>query len=214
MSFKTLFLDLDGTLYPHNNGIWEHISARMNEYMVTNLGFDEQQVSEIREQYFLKYGSTLSGLMANDEVDPTEFLAYVHVVPIDQFIQPDPKLQKILSEIPQPKWILTNSDTPHATRVLNALGIFDLFEGILDITIMGYKNKPNPIVFRKALEFSGGLNASDSLFVDDIPKNVAAAKQLGWKTILVSEQANHGSADHRIEHIHQLGIILAEVENG
>jgi len=214
MSFKTLFLDLDGTLYPHNNGIWEQISARMNEYMVTNLGFEAQRVSEIREQYFLEYGTTLSGLMANDKVDPKEFLAYVHDVPIGQFIQPDLNLEKILSEIPQPKWILTNSDTPHATRVLNALGIFDLFEGILDITIMGYKNKPNPAVFQEALVFSGGLKASDSLFVDDIPKNVASAKQLGWQTILVGEQVNEGVADHQIEHIHQLGTILAEVGNG
>ena len=133
---------------------------------------------------------------------------------LGDFIEPDKKLRKILLQIPQPKWILTNSETPHATRVLNALGIFDLFEGILDITIMGYKNKPNPIVFHKALEFSGGLKASDALFVDDIPKNVAAAKQLGWQTILVGEHPNNGDADHHIEHIHQLGIILAEVGHG
>ena len=85
MSFTTLFLDLDGTLYPHNNGIWEQISARMNEYMITNLGFDDHTVSKVREQYFLKYGTTLSGLMANDDLDPTEFLAYVHDVPIGRF---------------------------------------------------------------------------------------------------------------------------------
>ncbi|MEN8241374.1 MAG: pyrimidine 5'-nucleotidase [Chloroflexota bacterium] len=214
MSFKTLFLDLDGTLYPHNNGIWEQISVRMNKYMTTYLGFDDQQVSKIREQYFHKYGTTLRGLMATTEIDPKEYLAYVHDIRIGDYIKPDLKLKKILSEIPQPKWILTNADTPHATRVLNALGIFDLFEGILDITIMGYENKPNPLVFQKALEFSGGLNAADSLFVDDIPKNVAAAKQLGWQTILVSEQPNQDAADHRIEHIHQLGTILAEVGNG
>ena len=214
MSFTTLFLDLDGTLYPHNNGIWELISDRMNDYMVQNLGFKREQVSEIRQQYFLNYGTTLSGLMANHEVNPEEFLAYVHDVPITDFLQPDMKLRKILSAIPQAKWILTNSDTPHATRVLKALNLFDLFEGILDITVMEYKNKPNPIVFQKALAFAGVAVPTDSLFVDDIPKNLEAAKQQGWQTILVGEQTNGGAADHQIEDIYQLGKILTEVKNG
>jgi putative hydrolase of the HAD superfamily len=214
MPFNTLFLDLDGTLYSNNNGIWDSISDRMNQYMVNKLGFEPSQVSQIRQQYFLKYGTTLNGLMTHHKVDPEEFLAYVHDVPISEYLEPDLPLRNILTTIPQPKWILTNSDTPHATRVLNALGLFDIFDGILDITLMGYKNKPNPIVFQKALDFAGGLEAAESLFVDDVPKNLAAAKQQGWQTILVGEKENNGAADHQIDNIHQLGKIIAEIDHG
>jgi pyrimidine 5'-nucleotidase len=214
MSFKYLFLDLDGTLYPHNNGIWELIANRMESYMHEVIGIPQVEVPATRQQYFLEYGTTLKGLMSNHTIDPAHFLAYVHDVPVADYLKPDEQLRQILTAIPQPKWILTNSDKPHATRVLNALGLYDLFEDILDITIMQYENKPNPGVFQKALALAGNAQAGQSVFVDDIPHNLAQAKQLGWTTVLVGEKPNNGSADHQIPNIYALRQALEKIENG
>lgn len=215
MTIEQLFLDLDGTLYSSNgNGMWSDIAARMGIYMHEEIGIPKDQVLETRMQYFLEYGTTLRGLMANHQVDPNHFLAYVHDVPVANYLKPDERLREILLAIPQPKWVLTNSDTPHATRVLNALKLFDLFKGILDITQMGFLNKPNPVVFQKALEFTGNPAPENCIFVDDIPHNLTPAKQLGLVTVLVGEKPDNGSADYHIQNIYALGDLFAEISNG
>ena len=214
MSFNYLFLDLDGTLYPHNNGIWALIAARMESYMHEVIGIPQNEVPAIRQKYFLEYGTTLRGLMSNHTVDPEHFLAYVHDVPVADYLQQDEQLREILMTIPQPKWILTNSDKAHATRVLNALHLHDLFEDILDITVMQYENKPNPGVFHKALALAGNARADQSVFVDDIPHNVAQAKNLGWLTVLVGNNPNNDSADYHIPSIYDLCQALEKIENG
>ena len=210
MAFNYLFLDLDGTLYPGDNGIWDLIAARMETYMHEVIGIPEELVPETRKNYFLEYGTTLSGLMMNHEIDPGDFLAFVHDVPVGDYLKPDHQLRKMLEAIPQPKWILTNSDKPHATRVLGALELNDLFEDIFDITIMNYQNKPNPAVFQKALIFAGNLPPDQCVFVDDIPHNVAQAKALGWRTVLVGNKQNDGAADQHIPDIYTLGQALGK----
>lgn len=214
MPISNLFLDLDGTLYSNNNGMWELIAARMENYMHEVLGIPKQDVPAVRRQYFLKYGTTLSGLIANHEVDAEHYLAYVHDIPVADFLSPDQNLRTMLLGIPQPKWILTNADKSHAIRVLKALDLFDLFEGILDITLMGLINKPNPLVFQKALEYSGNPLPNQSVFVDDIPHNLAPAKDLGWITVLVGEKPNLGEADYQIESIYLLRKLLEKISHG
>jgi putative hydrolase of the HAD superfamily len=213
MTIQQLFLDLDGTLYNHKNGMWNEIAQRMETYLHKVIGIPLEQVPETRLRYFLEYGTTLSGLMANHEVDPKHFLAYVHDVPVANYLKPDDKLRQMLREIPQPKWILTNSDTPHATRVLKTLKLFDLFEDILDITRMDFLNKPNPIVFQKALEFAGKPAPESCVFVDDIPQNLTPAKQQGLITVLVGEKPDNGYSDYQIPDIYALGDVLEKITN-
>jgi putative hydrolase of the HAD superfamily len=214
MSFNHLFLDLDGTLYPGNNGIWELIADRMERYMHEKIGIPLEDVPETRRRYFLEYGTTLRGLMNNHPIDPEHFLAFVHDIPVEEYLEPDPRLREVLEAIPQTKWILTNSDTGHATRVLNVLGLIDLFEGILDITHMEYENKPNPGVFHKALAFAGNAKAEKCVFVDDIPHNLDQARRLGWITVLVGNKPNNGEADYQIEDIYQLNEVLEQINHG
>jgi putative hydrolase of the HAD superfamily len=214
MSYTHLFLDLDGTLYPGNNGMWEAIAVRMEQYMQEVIGIPQAEISATRQRYFLEYGTTLRGLMSNHTIDPEDFLAFVHDIPVAEYLEPDLKLRELLLSIPKPKWILTNSDTPHARRVLQTLNLLDLFEGILDITLMEYKNKPNPSVFYKALQYAGSPVAERCVFVDDIPHNLAEAKQLGWITVLVGEKPNNGAADYHIQDIYRLDEALKGINHG
>jgi putative hydrolase of the HAD superfamily len=211
MTIQQLFLDLDGTLYNHKNGMWNEIAQRMEAYLHEVIEIPLEKVPETRMRYFLEYGTTLSGLMANHEVDPNHFLAFVHDVPVANYLKPDERLRRMLVEIPQPKWILTNSDTPHANRVLKALKLDDLFEDILDITRMDFLNKPNPIVFQKALEFAGNPAPESCVFVDDIPHNLTPAKQQGLITVLVGEKPDNGFSDYQIPDIYALANVLEKI---
>ena len=65
MPIEVLFLDLDGTIYPHGNGLWDVIAERMEIYMHQVLDIPEDIIPGMRQAYFKKYGTTLGGLMAN-----------------------------------------------------------------------------------------------------------------------------------------------------
>lgn len=212
MPYSTLLIDLDGTLYPQNNGIWEEIAARMEKYMHDELNLPKTEIPGLRKEYYRIYGTTLSGLRKNYHVNEVEFLNYVHDVPIHQYLSPDLKLREMLNGLPQKKWVFTNSDKGHAQRVLNALDITDLFEGILDITHFNYLNKPNNLTYKQALMSIGEPDPYSCMFVDDSPANLPPARDLGLTTVLVGNQTANSGTDYHISSIYELPSILVAAE--
>ena len=63
-----------------------------------------------------------------DEALLEEYLVFCHDIPLHDHIGPDPQLRRMLEGITLPKWVFTASTVPHATRCLERLGIFDMFE--------------------------------------------------------------------------------------
>ena len=55
------------------------------------------------------------------------------------------------------KWVFTASVASHAQRCLEALGIADLFLGIIDVKAVGNITKHSPGAFRRAMEIAGVL---------------------------------------------------------
>jgi pyrimidine 5'-nucleotidase len=139
-------------------------------------------------------------------------LKYVHDIPIDQYLKPDPELRRILLNLSQTKWIFTNSDKAHSKRVLTALNILDLFEGILDIETFNFMNKPNPQIYIRALELIGNPPPNECIYVDDSAINLAPAKKMGITTVLLGENSFYNSADYSIIKIQDItkipGILL------
>src|SRR5688572_30235354 len=133
MRFTTIFFDLDDTLYPSSTGLWPAIKDRMNLYMCERLGIPEKDVPQLREQYFKMYGTTLRGLQERHHVDMQDFLAFVHDLPLIDYLKPDPTVRDIIASLPTRNLIFTNADANHARRVLTALKLDDLFETIVDV---------------------------------------------------------------------------------
>jgi len=76
---------------------------------------------------------------------------------------------------------LTNWSAETFPVARDRFGFLDWFE---DIVVSGEEKlaKPDPRVFRLALE-RNRLDAADSVFIDDVPANVAAARALGLEAI-------------------------------
>jgi pyrimidine 5'-nucleotidase len=210
MPIKVLFIDLDGTIYPPDNGMWEKIAERMEIYMHQTLRIPEREVPALRKSYFEEYGTTLRGLLANYTIDPEEYLSFVHDVPVTDFIKPNEQLHEMLTSLPQPKWILTNSDKNHATRVLTALGVENLFVDILGVSDMNFHSKPDPYVFEQALISAGNPSPKDCLFADDLPKNLIPAWEMGFVTVLVGDRGPTHAATYHIQQIGDLAKVLKE----
>jgi putative hydrolase of the HAD superfamily len=208
MSFKYLLLDLDGTLYPHNNGLWDQIAARMELYMKESVGIPERIIPTLREEYYQQFGTTLAGLRKNYPLDEEEYLDFVHDVDLGPFISFNPTLRQMLVGTTAKKWIFTNASIKHAIRVLKQIGIDDLFDGIIDITSLDYHSKPNELAYHIALNKIGSPHPAECLFVDDIPKNLAGAKRVGIQTVLVGPKELTNGADYQIDNICQLRELL------
>jgi pyrimidine 5'-nucleotidase len=208
MPIEVIFLDLDGTIYPHENGMWNLIAERMEIFMHQELDIPEDIIPSMRYEYFSHYGTTLAGLLANYSLDPEEYLSFVHDVPVSDFIKPDEDLRDMLINLPQTKWILTNSDKNHSKRVLAALGVEDLFTGILGVSDLDFHNKPDPYVFEKALMAAGNPSPKACLFADDLPKNLIPAWEMGFVTVLVGNGEKNKAAMYQISKINDLPEVL------
>lgn len=97
MRFTTIFFDLDDTLYPSSTGLWNALKERMNLYMRDRMGIPEEDIPVLREQYFKMYGTTLRGLQARHNVDAQDFLAFVHDVPLKDYLTPDPIQRRVIA---------------------------------------------------------------------------------------------------------------------
>lgn len=185
MAFKTLLIDLDETVYPAACGVWPAISARMEQYMAERLGIDPTEVPELRRALYTEYGTTLRGLQIRYHVDEMEYIEYVHDVPLDSLLVPNPELRDVLRQLPQRKLIFTNADRKHAGRVLRVLGIEDCFEGIIDILDISPYCKPMLEAYQIALRLVGEPDPAACVFVDDSPRNLAGARAAGLYTVQV-----------------------------
>ena len=208
--FPVILFDLDNTLYTEECGIFELIDQRMNEWLTTRLRVPETEVLEFRRKYFLQYGTTLRGLMLHHNVDPSDFLRFVHDVPVKDFLSVDLELRRTLEEVQSRKIIFTNSDEAHATRILDALGVRDLFEKIFDIEAMGFVPKPNPEAYEAVLSYARVL-APDCLLIDDMTRNLKPARELGMRTVLIGSGTPAEDAHDAIDNIKELNAVLQKI---
>ena len=195
MNFTTIFFDLDDTLYPSSTGLWHAIKERMNVYMRDRMGFDPADIPHYREKYFREYGTTLRGLQANHAIDVEDFLAFVHDLPLKDYLAPNPTLRSIIASLPTRNLIFTNADVAHARRVLAALELDDLFESIVDVNVVAPYCKPMPESFAIAMRLAGESDPSRCVMIDDLPRTVRAAREAGLYGILYGQAEPHPDAD-------------------
>ncbi|WP_321397112.1 pyrimidine 5'-nucleotidase [Emcibacter sp.] len=175
--------DLDNTLYPAANNLFAQVDRRMGEFIAGRFNLEKEEARALQKYFFKTHGTTLRGLMSEHDVSPDEFLDFVHDVDFSG-LQPDPELARALRALPGEKFIYTNADTPYAEKVLERLGIGDVFDVIFDIRQAGFSPKPDRDSFRKMIEHTG-LNAGKSVMVEDIARNLAPAREMGMKTVWV-----------------------------
>lgn len=185
MRYQHIFFDLDDTLYPSQVGLWEAIRARMNRYLVDVLRFPEAEAAEVRRRYFEEYGTTLSGLQAHHQVDADDYLAYVHDLPLTQYLKPLPAVRQVIQSLPQQCWIFTNADAAHARRVLSILELEGLFQQVIDVRAVGWAPKPRGEAYQRALCLAGSPEPYHCVLLDDSVRNLAPARAMGFTTVLV-----------------------------
>ena len=198
------FFDLDDTVYPPETGLWDEIGRRINRYLMERIAVPETAVEDLRRRYFETYGTTCQGLRIEQQVDPEDYYRFVHDIPLERFLSPDPALRRMLTGLGQQRFIFSNADRAYILRVLTILDIAECFDGIIDIFATGLVPKPQPDAYQTAMQMAGSPPADRCLLADDLPRNLRPARELGWTAVLVHHRPDDGSAHHPIETIHRL----------
>lgn len=214
MSSDILLFDLDDTLYPSTTGLWFAIRERMTTYMLERLGMEPEIVPTLRRRYYETYGTTLRGLQRHHQVDTDDFLAYVHDLPLQDYLEPAPDLRRLLESLPQPKWIFTNADAPHAQRVVDRLGLQGCFQGVIDVRALEFTSKPEANAYRRALEIVGERDPGRCVMLDDSLNNLRSAGKLGFVTVLVGAERPQPEVDYSLPSLFDLPRVMPHLWNG
>ncbi|MBI1876868.1 MAG: pyrimidine 5'-nucleotidase [Chloroflexi bacterium] len=206
-SFEYILFDLDETLYPRESGLMAAITERILQFMIQKVGIPADDVLEKKRSYNQQHGTALRGLMHEFQIDPAEYLAFVHDLKLNDFLRASPPLAQMLQEIPLRKVVFTNADRPHAERVLNVLRVRPHFDRIIDIVALNYTNKPDPLAYKQALSLLR-VSGERCIMVDDTPRNLIPAKDLGMTTILVDGTGPAIAIDYAVPTVFHVGPIL------
>ncbi len=178
--------DLDNTLYSAP-ALYDCIGKRMIAYIASALGVEPDQALQLRERYFHLYGATIAGLIRHHAIDAHDFLAHVHDVDCS-VLAPDPELGALIAALPGRKIIFTNGGGGHGQRVLERLGFAAAFEVVFDIEAAGLAGKPQPESYRRLIA-AHRIDPARAMLIEDAPRNLAPAHELGFATALVGAAA-------------------------
>ena len=208
MTFEAMFFDLDDTLYPSTCGIWQAIAKRMDEYIVQKSITPPEKVKILRENLLQEYGTTLRGLRALYGIDESDFLEYVHDVPLNSFLKKDELLVETLNIYPGRKIIFTNSSKAHAERVISILGLDGVFSDIIDVQQISPYCKPLPEAYNKALAITAVKDPSTCVMIDDSARNLKTAHEMGFYTIQVGSENRSPYADAAVVSVADLPNVI------
>lgn len=183
--------DLDNTLYPPEARLFDQIERLMDAFVTREIGVTALEANRLRQRYWKQYGTTLSGLMHEHDIDPEQFLAEVHDIELSA-LSVDLPLANALCSLPGRKIIYTNGSRQHAERVSKARGIRHAFDAIYGIEDACFVPKPRKQAFQSIFA-ADGMSPNGSAIFEDEARNLAAPYDLGMHTVLVGPSVK---ADH------------------
>ena len=199
--------DLDNTLYPARCQLFDQVDRKIGEYVASYLDVDPDTARRRQKEFFLGHGSTLRGMMMLHDMQPDDYLEYVHDIDLSP-VDPNPSLDEALSRLPGRKLIFTSATTAHAERVTSRLGVDHHFEGVFDVVAAKYTPKPHVETYNLFLD-QHDIDPEISVFFDDIPRNLKPAAEIGMTTVWVPGRYSWAQLDDEGGYIHYVAEHLA-----
>ena len=183
---RAWLFDLDNTLHNASPHIFPHINRSMREYIERHLGVDEHEATRIRQDYWVRYGATLLGLMRHHGTEPNHFLWETHQFPdLKRMVVFRKPTLHALRRLPGKKIIFSNAPRHYTEAILELTGLGSCFSAVYSVENVRFQPKPMLAGFRALLR-AEHLDPKRCIMVEDSLPNLAAAKKLGMKTVWVS----------------------------
>ena len=176
--------DLDNTLYRGDVNFWAQMDKKITAYISRHLALHPTEARILQKQYLAEYGTSLSGLMAVHDIDPTDYMDYVHDVDLD-ILKPDARLRAGLQALPGRKFIFTNGSRGHAKNVGERLNVYDIFDGVYALEDADYTPKPKRPPYEDFIQMFD-IDPVRAIMVEDSARNLQVPKDMGMVTLLVT----------------------------
>jgi len=193
-SIRDWIFDLDNTIYPAKTNLFRRVSVRITEFVVAHYQVPADEARVIQKDLFHRYGTTMRGMMTEENIAPEVYLDYVHDIDVSD-LEHDKELDVMLSGLSGRKHIFTNGTVAHAENILNAYGLRLHFDKIFDIVAADFIPKPDQHAFDCFLAQTG-IDPSGAGMIEDMAANLQPAAGLGMRTVWLAsdiEWANRGS---------------------
>lgn len=182
---KTIFFDIGGVLIDiHPNRTFEYISKSTGVKIQTlkesfpesiHNQYEKGQISN--NEWFFKYKKSFPGLLDLTEKD--FWKAWNLLLGKEKNTTDLVKLLKPYYSI----WLLSNTNPKHIQdEIENKYEFPSLIDGAVYSFEVG-KRKPSYDIYQIAIEMAG-VKLHEALFIDDLPENIIAAKDIGITSLL------------------------------
>ena len=200
--------DLDGTLYDDKlaHAQWQRL---VTVYIARRFNLPDKEADLFLRRLKQKWQTPFS-LVAwkreyNSGVEELIQETYLRIdLAVCEIASPDVERRRALEVLSERKIVFSNSPRGHIEQVLHYGGLLDLFSGTIGMQELGYCAKPEQRAFEIVEELYPDFDRI--FFCDDDEKNLAVARERGWKTFWFAP----GSAD-RVRDGHQVVRSFAEL---
>lgn len=170
--------------------------------------FDHIYTREQEADYWCQYYRGIMEVLDIDDEDDSLWLLLKERSFYTEWSAVYPEVHSVLKLLkPGHKLGLISNAFPSLEELLDLLDLSRYFESLVISALAGV-SKPDARIFQIALE-DLGVEAKDSLFVDDMEENVLAAEELGFTAFLIDRKGEYTNTDCR--RIESLGEILTHV---
>jgi putative hydrolase of the HAD superfamily len=157
----------------------------MTQYVMSELNVDRDRADYLRGHYWERYGTTLSGLMREHDLDPIPYLHAVHDIDFS-VLSPDPALAMAIRALPGRKIVYTNGSAPYAQKVLKGRGLDGLMDAVYGVEHADFHPKPEATAFQTVFSLADINSQTSAMFEDDV-RNLAVPHQLNMRTVHVAD---------------------------
>lgn len=205
--------DLDNTLYPADARLFDQIDRRMTAFIADALDLSPAEANRVRAEYWSLYGTTLNGLIQRHGMAPEAFLEFVHDIDLTA-LTACARRRTALAALPGRRIVHTNGSRGHAARVLDRLGVADLFDEVFAIEDSDLIPKPQPDAYHTVVT-RAAIEPRRAAFFEDTARNLAEPHRLGMRTVFTPTGCARAEADRDapyVEHVAEdLTAFLASV---
>jgi phosphoglycolate phosphatase-like HAD superfamily hydrolase len=121
-SRRVWIFDLDNTLHDATARMVPAMHEQINAFLRREFSVDEEGANRMRRDFWLRYGTTLNGLMRHHGVEPRRFLYETHVFPeLADLVVHENALKHALSRLGGTKLVFSNAPRHYVEEVLRGV---------------------------------------------------------------------------------------------
>lgn len=203
-----VFYDLDDCLY-NMDGVGQYQGKIAVQFLMEEVGFTPEQMQAFKKM--AKNG--MSAVKWKELGMPKDKLAELiteltNGIPYKELIPPNPDLRTALLAVPGPRFVMTNNLHGVAERILDVLGVSDLFTGVIAVDDLNSPWTDDKLVVKPEVDFykraMSSVGVRHGMMIDDRDNNIMGAMDAGMFAVQMagysSAKVESSSTDKYIMH--------------